>query len=122
MGKRNGSSGWTWLAVIALGLAAYPLLRGRPAVVNKPSGVSVDDPAWAVPGEIVVDLKDGASRDDIQSLSARLGVPLIGDFSNLNPGRIFTVSSPPSSVSALLSRLRQDPLVEAVEPQHLFRI
>jgi serine protease len=85
-----------------------------------PRGASAQE--WTVPGEIVVDLKDGEPDASVASLGQRFGLSLVGGSPDLNPARIFVAAVPPAAVDGVLARLRRDSAVEAAEPQRLFRI
>jgi serine protease len=122
MRKNNGSLALRWIAAALLAVSAYPLLRGRPVPENKPSGITAADPNWAVPGEIVVDLKDNVSSSDITSLSQKYGASFVSDEPGSPHPQLFTIKTDALLAPALLAKLRQDPLVEAAEPEHLFRV
>jgi serine protease len=108
--------------MVALAFAAWPLLpRSSPPIANLP-GVTLNDPAWNVAGEVVVDLRDDSSPTDILELGRNFGLSLLDSAPGGNPGRILTASVDPARLPSLLSRLRQDRRVEAAEPQRVFRL
>jgi serine protease len=127
MGANRGSSvlrSASVVAAVALALSAVPLLWGRSTPPLKPLPVA-PGVAWDVPGEIVVDFRDGASTDDVRSFATKYALGLdSGELSDLsaNPARILTLTTAPALAPATLARLRNDPMVEAAEPQHLFAI
>lgn len=120
MRARKGWRGWRWLAALLLALSALPLLWGQRAPQNRPVPVSPDE-EWVVPGEIVVDVRDSAGGAEIAALAAKYGAAFTNDHPAANPGRILRVVTTPALAPALLARLRADPMVEAAEPQRLFR-
>jgi serine protease len=108
-----------WIAGFALAATAVPMLWGKVGIPAADS-FGTPDPAWLVPGEIVVDLKDDAGDNDVMGLASKFGVSFSGESRSANPSRIMTVSTPSTlSTAALLQQLRSDPLVEAAEPEHL---
>lgn len=127
MGANKGSSFLRWTAAAMLAVTALPLLpqflsRSSPPLKSlavKPGEV------WDVPGEIVVDFRDSASSEDIRSFGLKHSLSFAsvstGELT-ANPGRIFTLTLSSTLAPALLAQLRADPLVEAAEPEHLFKI
>jgi serine protease len=67
-------------------------------------------------------VRDDASSSDLTSLAQKYGISFAGEDPVLNAHKILTVRTMPDLAPALLQKLRQDPLIEAAEPQHLFRI
>lgn len=127
MGANRGPSflrGATLLLLAAIGLSAIPRLIGSPSPSLKPLAVAPGE-SWDVPGEIVVDLRDNASSDDVRRLAQKYALGLeSGELAGLsaNPARILTLTALPAVAPAVLSRLRSEPLVESAEPQRLFKI
>lgn len=121
MQKPRGSLFWRVLAVAALALSALPLWWGRPSVSLTPRPYDTGQ-TWEVPGEIVVDLRDSATQADLNALAARHQITFAPEDLSVNPGRILQVNCPPAAAPVLLTALRADPMVEAAEPQRLFRL
>lgn len=124
MSANRGSSFLRWTAAAALALTALPLLIGRNTPALKPLPVTPGE-IWDVPGEVVVDFRDNVSPADIQSFADKFALGFAsGALSGLdaNPARILALTAPPALAPALLTRLRNDPMVEAAEPQRLFKI
>src|SRR6185503_6197842 len=111
---------WRIAAIALLAAAAIPVLWNRPDTSHKQMAVTPGE-VWEVPGEIVVDLKDNAGPSDIQALGQKYGAGFLGFDPVGNPAEILRVTTSPTLAPALLARLRQDPMVEAAEPQRLFR-
>jgi serine protease len=104
-----------------LAVVGWQVVFGRGDAPLKPLAVESGE-VWDVPGEIVVDLRDDATDGDISRLASRYGTAFIGEGREFNPGRILTVATTPALAPALLAKLRSDPMVEAAEPQRLFRL
>ncbi len=119
--KRSGSRFWRALAVFLLVCAgAWLWLASRPAPNRLRHAPAMAE--WTVPGEIVVEFREGVTDGGIQSLAQRLGgsfAPTAPDGS-ASPLRVMTVNS--AAVAGVVARLRADPNVAAAEPQRLFRI
>jgi serine protease len=77
---------------------------------------------WEVPGEIVVDVRDNATQADLTALATRHQFTFAQEDLSVNPGRILRLNCLPAAVPALLTALRADPMVEAAEPQRLYRL
>lgn len=120
-GSQKGSSWLRWLAAGMLALTSWPLLQGRSTPDIKPLPVASGE-QWDVPGEIVVDVRDSASGNDLLSLAQKFSLGQLADDREANPSRIYAVSTTPALASNLLAQLRRDPLVEAAEPQRLFKL
>lgn len=111
---------WRWAVVALLSMAAMALLWGQAPTPLRPAPVAPGE-VWDVPGEIVVDLRDDTTQADVARLAQKYGAAFVGPEPAANAGRILTVQTAPALAQALLARLRTDPLVEAAEPQRLFR-
>lgn len=122
MRPRRGSAFWRWAAAILLAAAAVPLFWGQTPA--PPSGEASAQPGltWDVPDEIVVELREDATPDRLNSLMQTYGTSFIPAGPPGSPGRILTGVVPPALRAGLLARLRSDPAVEAAEPQRLFRL
>jgi serine protease len=112
---------WRALAAAALALSALPLWWGRPSVSLVPRPVDAEQ-TWEVPGEIVADVRDDATQADLNALAMRHQFTFAPEDLSVNRGRILRISCPPAAAAALLTALRADPMVEAAEPQRLFRL
>ncbi len=114
------------LAVVALpGTARGERVVASPRVVDDAptfGGLEMDPAGGILPGEIVVDVKDGLSDAEIAKLGAEYGVglhdnsPDIKDDDNLAVGSV-----DPSRASEVMARLRRDPRVEGVEENAVAR-
>ena len=97
---------------VAAALVAVMLLGPRPVERDLP--VPVDAEPDGAPGTLVVDLVDGASEADLQSVEAALGVDL--DWTNpLSVDEALAEGTVPD-LTAALAVLQGNPLVEVAEP------
>jgi len=88
---------------------------GPSAAVSGPTGDFI-------PGEIVVDLKDDISDEQIQELADEFHISLRDNSPDIkDDGKIDVADVDPSQVDALVARLSQDPRVEAAEPMEIAR-
>ncbi|MDX1934948.1 MAG: S8 family peptidase [Capsulimonadales bacterium] len=119
----------TFGIVALLGATAMPMLTFRPT--DEPPTVpmaNVQDVNRrhgfpdVRPGEIVVDLKDKASDAEVRSLETKYGIRLRENATITPDDRIMVANVPASEANALLSKLSQEPLVEAAEPEVLFHL
>lgn len=111
--------------ILLLAVSAWPLLTRTGSPIKPLPGVRQDDPNWTVSGELVVDLRDGATTADVLDIDRHFGISLVGDpgdSGTTNPSRILTATVPVTGLPALMEALRHDRRVEAVEPQHIFRL
>lgn len=96
-----------WLFVALLGLAACSSERSGPAQEVNPSD--------EVPGQIVVDFKDGVTQAQIDAWEKAWGVDLT--FNSIEgPKNGVAIASGVADVDATLAKIRQDPNVESAEP------
>src|SRR5437016_943086 len=120
MKKRGDSRFWSWTALVAMAVTAIPVL---PSLFARPDSggpqlAVTSGESWDVPGEIVVELRESSNPSLLESLSSSFAA----GFEPAEPdSSILTVTTPLSSASALLARLRGDSRVLHAEPQHLFR-
>src|SRR5687767_7854329 len=116
-----------WNALGRLVMAAALLLTALPIVrawwPSAPSGVR----AWSmtadqapVPGEIVVDARDGLSATDLQDLNRRYGVSLQFPSPHATEEKLLVAKVPVGQEGAILAQLRKDRRVEAAEPQYRY--
>lgn len=109
-------------AAASLGWASVPedALRSlRAAAPNAPTAEGVVDPGVpdVLPGEVVVDVKDGLSDAQIQSLARDYGLTLRDNSPGVkDDGNVTIADVPPGEVADVVARLSSDPRVEAVEP------
>src|SRR5260221_6872980 len=88
---------------------------GPTTVVSGPVGDSI-------PGEIVVDLKDDISDEQIQALADEFHISLRDNSPDIkDDGKIDIADVDPSEVDSLVERLSHDPRVEAAEPMEIAR-
>ncbi|MEN0058097.1 MAG: S8 family serine peptidase [Bdellovibrio sp.] len=74
----------------------------------------------AVPGEYIVKLKDGVSMKSVKTLSTQLGVYVKDSIPNQN---ILVIKRPVFEIqSNVIKSLSQNPLVDIVEPNFIYRI
>lgn len=84
--------------------------KGGPA-----KGASFDDPAARVPGAIVVDFKDGTTKEQFDAWEKEWGVDL--EFNSIEgPADGVTIAVGIRDVEEVLKKIRQHPAVEAAEP------
>lgn len=75
-----------------------------------------------LPGEIVVDIKDELSDEEIQALGRDVGVALDDNSPGIkDDGKIALAHVAPGEVASVLARLANDPRVEAAEPLEIAR-
>lgn len=75
-----------------------------------------------LPGEIVVDVKDDLSEEEIAALGAEYDIALRDNSPDIkDDGKIEIANVDPSRMSELLERLSHDPRVEAAEPEGVMR-
>lgn len=120
-GARRGGRLWPLLAALLLASAGgWAWFHSRPAVNAHPRV----DPSvsWTVPGELVVQFRDGVGEPAMLALARRLGASLHpgGPGGGASAIRVLTLS--PAAAAGALAFLRSDPSVVAAEPQRLFRI
>lgn len=131
MRDRTGSPVARWLAVIALGISAIPLIwtwrsTAGQAIASEFPVLDWPEPAdgegWVRPGEIAVQLKSGASNGTLLALGRALGVPVAWNPTLGAETGVARIAVPSGmTAEALLTRLRRDPSVEAADVVHLYR-
>ncbi|MBS2018523.1 MAG: peptidase S8 [Deltaproteobacteria bacterium] len=111
----------------ALALLAAMPAEARPTSPSLDFGAptadqTVDPTSDFVPGEIVVDVKDDLSEEEIASLGAEYGLSLRDNSPDIkDDGKIEIAHVDPSRMSELLEKLSHDPRVEAAEPESVMR-
>src|SRR5690349_5495680 len=98
-----------------------PIMRD---VVDAPTFDALTESAPdSVPGEIVVDIKDDLSEEQIQALGNEFHIALRDNSPGVkDDGKVEIADVDPSDVSDLVARLSADPRVEAVEPAGIAKI
>jgi serine protease len=108
------------VAGLVLLLAAAPTLwswREPPPAPVGSGSAAVED--RLVPGEIVLDLRDDASPEQVADLERRYDIRLQENSEPARAARLMEADVSPEQESALLERLAGEPLVEAVAPERL---
>ncbi len=86
------------------------------------SNRTVENVADAVPGELVVDVKDNLSEEEIQQLGSDYHLTLRDNSPGVkDDGKIELADVDPSQMADLVARLSLDPRVEAVEQETVAR-
>ncbi|MBI2944796.1 MAG: peptidase S8 [Candidatus Wallbacteria bacterium] len=118
------------LAIGVLGLAAWGVL---PATPSEPLGAgslpllgasalaAAPSEPERVPGELLVDLRDDASEEQELALERRMGIELVETGPSNAAIRVMRASVLPEREPALLQALAAEPLVEAAEPNYIYR-
>ncbi len=110
------------IAAIALLLISGAIMIGggdeKPAPPPAPPAAA--DIAESAPDEIVVDLKDDATDQQIAALGESIGVQLQFASIHSRAARLMVARIDPANRTRILAALRTNPLVEAAEPQLLF--
>lgn len=111
---------WQTVAGSILALAAIVLLSG---VDEKKPAPPLLPPANAesIPDEIVVDLMDSATDADIAALGQAFRIQLRYNSIHSHTSKLMVAKVPPLQRAQILAALRQHVLVEAAEPQWLYR-
>ena len=85
------------------------------------SDLTVEDVGDVIPGELVVDVKDDLTEEQIQQLGNDYHIALHDNAPGANDGKIELAEVDPSRVAGLIARLSTDPRVEAVEQETVAR-
>ncbi|CAN5735828.1 S8 family serine peptidase [soil metagenome] len=86
------------------------------------SNLTVEDVADTIPGELVVDVRDDLSEEEIQALGNEYHLTLRDNSPGVkDDGKIELADVDPSRMSELIARLSADPRVEAVEQETVAR-
>lgn len=87
-----------------------------------PADANVEPVGDVIPGELVVDVKDDLSDEEIAALGSEYHVALRDNSPGIkDDGKIEIADVEPSRVPELIARLSQDPRVEAVEQETVAR-
>ncbi len=117
--SRRSARGGAWQPALIIGLALGSLLTG--GLLATDPGYGELTPIPVIQGEvwkdqIVVDLVDGTSDEDIESLRQEIGIDLKYNSKHSQAFGIMIATVPPSVRGAILKALQASPLVEAAEP------
>ena len=104
--------GVRWAVALALLASGFPLARAWWPSGPLPAAAPDDQEV----GEIVVDAKDTLTAQQLADLNAKYGVSLNYNSPEATDEKLLIAEVPPDEETALLERLRKDPLVEAAEP------
>src|SRR5689334_9661956 len=126
MTDRKGSPFWRMAGIGMLALSALPLLwtgwTNRQA--ESRTMAAAPGEVWDVPGELVVQFKDGVDQPAWSSFMQDFGLSFAAGFQPspmvMEEGRIFDFAVQPQLAPSILAKVRRDPRVELAEPQHLF--
>jgi serine protease len=103
--------------MLAVGTAAWAAYDRRPTAgrdVVPQSNLPVGPPGQA-PGELIVDIVDGASPEQIAQLEQRYGLDLEPNSVHSAEAQLQRATVAEERMATLINRLRQDPLVEVAE-------
>jgi serine protease len=113
-----------WLAAVLLILAALPIIFSL--TVQPPQSPSVPpdmSSSQTAPGEeLLVDLKDDTSKQDIEALEKKYNIDLEFNSAESEDEKLMVSDIDPAQLSDLVSRLRQEPSVEIAEPNAVYSI
>ena len=91
-------------------------------LVGTPAYAAVDDVDDVIPGELVVDVKDDLSEEQIQALGNEYHLTLRDNSPGVkDDGNIELANVDPSRIKDLIARLSKDPRVEGVEEESIAR-
>ncbi len=91
--------------------------------VQGPSFGGFDAPGDVLPGEIVVDVKDNLSEDEIAAIGREYHIALRDNSPGIkDDGKVEIADVDPGRVADLVERLSHDPRVEAAEPAGIARV
>ncbi len=110
--KSSSSPTLRWLAVALLVLTALPVVLSLRLQPPTSSPSLRGDSEWVKEDEIVVDLKDDASTQDIQALEDKFGIDLRFNSEYADDDNLMVAHVDPSRQSELVAELRQEPTVE----------
>lgn len=110
------------LSVAALSLAAPARAQGTPPYLPDYAPTFDDSAAEELAGDVVVDVRDDLSEEQIAELGREYGVSLTDNSPDIkDDGKIELAHVAPGLVASLVARLSRDPRVEAVEPVQIVR-
>jgi len=121
--KSSPSPTLRWLAVAVLALTALPIIFSltfqKPSTRPEPTVAPSDvDPRE----ELLVDLKDNATPQDITALEQKYNIDLEFNTENADDEKLMVADVDPSRLSDLVTRLRQEPTVEIAEPNVVYHL
>ena len=92
------------------------------SAVGTPAYAAVDDVDDVIPGELVVDVKDDLSEEQIQALGNEYHLALRDNSPGVKgDGNVELANVDPSRIRDLIARLSNDPRVEGVEEESIAR-
>jgi serine protease len=106
-----------WVLIVAA--AAIPLLpawRETPATLNANAAATLNS------SELIVDLRDDATPQDVAELSAKIGVTLRPNSIMARNNNLYRANVRGKNMNALLQTLQSDARVEAAEPEAFYRL
>jgi serine protease len=119
--------GLVWLLILVAVVLVWVFFR--PAGIDKavPTGGTENsrDPAYAVwgdPDDILVDLRDDVSDEDVAAIEAELGIDLVLVSNQSEDERFYRANVDKTRQYELLDRLESRPEVEIAEPDALFAV
>jgi serine protease len=90
--------------------------------VGTPAYAAVDDVDDVIPGELVLDLKDNLSEEQIQALGNEYHLALRDNSPGVkDDGNVEVANVDPSQIKDLIARLSNDPRVEGAEEESIAR-
>jgi serine protease len=113
------------LVLIVLAVALYLYWRGKQDTEYVPPSRAVaaaSTPSRITTDQLLIDLDDDATDEQVASLSKRLGLKLELNSVFSKVRRLYRATVRPGQARALLAKLRESKLVEHAEPDQLYRI
>ncbi|MCE1245134.1 MAG: S8 family peptidase [Firmicutes bacterium] len=103
------------------------LILSQSVAADDIAGEAASDPAYqnhpiSAPGEIVVDLKDNISSNEIEKLEHDYGIDLSFNSIYAQDEKVMTALVSDYYVSSLLAKLKKDKRVESAEPNYYYHI
>ncbi len=130
MRERKRSHTARWLAYAALGIASIPMgLAWQAEMIQEARNETptvlisgADALEWIRPNEIAVQFKDNADSNSLNAASAKIGVPMAWNSTLGAQSKIARIQIPfGQNADAILSKLRNDPNIEATDVVHIYR-
>ena len=106
-----------WVLVVVAIAALWWYFRGRAdGKIAEQAALSADAIAAEMPDEIIVDLVDDVTPDQIAAIEQAEGIKLTLDSDQAKSAELFIAKVEPARRDAILADLVQNPLVEIAEP------
>jgi len=118
MGRAHKS--FTRLAVVLLLIAALPLLLTWRPGKAQPVPTGLQAPSLVDSEEIVVDLRDDISPQEIAALESRYNVALEYNSEHAHEEELMRATVDPARLSEVVSGLQREPDVEFAQPEHIY--